>query len=121
MFNSQKDSYLKWNVKNLKKGVQVVFNNSFRINEHGSSTRTVEVQVFTGLHERLFETWGLLPSSNAKKEWQKVRKSELKQFSKLLRKLQKEQRSVAFVAKVVLSGSSKAYLKLVDTVFLPVD
>ncbi len=69
---------------------------------------------------RLFETWNLLPQSDSK-DWAKVSSKQLKEFEKRLKNLQNPLFEVNVGVQILKTKKNQKFLKLVDTVFLPLN
>lgn len=68
---------------------------------------------------RLFESWELLPNSDDSKKWEKVKNKQLKEFEKKLKGLINPSYRVNLGIQVLKTKTGKQFLKVVDTVFLP--
>lgn len=68
---------------------------------------------------RLFESWELMPNSDDSKKWEKVKNKQLKEFEKKLKSLINPSHRIHLGVQVLKTKSGKPFLKVVDTVFLP--
>lgn len=67
----------------------------------------------------LFEAWNLLPKSDDLNEWNKVSNKNLKDFEKKLSHLSNPKYTAEFGVEIVKSSGGKPFMKVIDTVFLP--
>lgn len=68
---------------------------------------------------RLFDAWELLPNSDNLEEWAKVKNKQLKDFEKKLNSLKNLGNKVNLGLQFLKTKTNKPFLKVVDTVFLP--
>ncbi len=107
--------------KSKKQSYQALYNLVLMVQDHGSKKKDV-LNVYLTTEDggnHLFETWNVLPASNDMKAWNQVKQKQLNEFESLLKKMTKPQYEVNLGVQLLKTKSGKAFLKFVDTVFLP--
>ena len=69
--------------------------------------------------QHLFECWGLLPQGDDYEKWNSVNAKNLKEFEKKLNKLSNPNYKAEFAVEIVKTKNGKPFMKVIDTVFLP--
>lgn len=95
----------------------IIFNFVIRIS--GENSRDfLDVYICTGLLDsRIFDFWDILPDFRAVEQWRDISDKNVRKFESKLEKLEKSQKKIKVVVKLLVTKNGRSFLKMIDTVF----